>query len=68
MAIIFHFHFLAVGQAVNLANSMVKFPQECMKADKRSAIFSIAAPSLEEALRFEHFNAIEVLEKVSMNS
>ena len=30
----------AFGQAMNLAKEIVKFPQECLRADRESAIFA----------------------------
>lgn len=47
-----------LGQAINLATSLVKFPQECLRADRVSAYNSaFNASSLEEALEFEKSNA-----------
>ncbi|KAK7078358.1 hypothetical protein SK128_022053 [Halocaridina rubra] len=52
----------AVGQAVNLAQSLVKFPQGCMLADRNSALYaSYSAKSLEEALKYEHENGLPVI-------
>ena len=30
----------AFGQAMNLAKEIVKFPQECLRADRESAIYA----------------------------
>lgn len=52
------FYFVALGQAVNLADSLVKFPQACLLADRISAFNSIYnARSFEEAIAFEIQNA-----------
>lgn len=56
----------AVGGAYNLAQSLVKFPQECMLADRRSALnAALSANSLQEALKFEHDNGVPIVAKVS---
>jgi len=52
----------AFGQAVNLAKEIVKFPQECLRADRESAIHATySANSLEAALSFESENSAQVL-------
>ncbi|XP_071548556.1 enoyl-CoA hydratase EchA19-like [Panulirus ornatus] len=57
----------AIGQAVNLAQSLVKFPQECMLADRASALHAtFSARSLQNALQFEHENGIPVIRKESV--
>lgn len=57
----------AIGNAINLANSLCKFPQECLKADRLSAYHSTYnAQSLEEALKFESENSAPVLAKESV--
>ncbi|XP_076334665.1 putative enoyl-CoA hydratase isoform X2 [Tachypleus tridentatus] len=44
----------SLGQAVNLASSLTKFPQKCLRADRRSAYYSsFEAKSLTDALQFE---------------
>ncbi|XP_045114002.1 probable enoyl-CoA hydratase [Portunus trituberculatus] len=56
----------AIGQAVKMAQELLKFPQECMLADRASvynAVFN--AKSLQEALQFEHENGCPVIFKVS---
>lgn len=56
----------AVGGAYNLAQSLVKFPQECMLADRRSALHAtFSSSSIQEALKFEHDNGVPVIAKVS---
>ncbi|GFQ89270.1 probable enoyl-CoA hydratase, mitochondrial [Trichonephila clavata] len=55
-----------LGNAINLANSLCKFPQECLRADRFSAYHSsYNSQSLEESLRFEYQNASHVLTKES---
>lgn len=55
-----------LGQAINLATSLVKFPQECLRADRFSAYNSaFNANSLEEALEFEKNNATSAVLQVS---
>jgi hypothetical protein len=55
-----------LGQAINLATSLVKFPQECLRADRVSAYNSaFNASSLEEALEFEKSNATSAVLQVS---
>ncbi|XP_042240110.1 mevalonyl-coenzyme A hydratase sidH-like [Homarus americanus] len=57
----------AVGQAVNLAQSLVKFPQECMLADRASALHAtFSAKSLQESLQFESENGIPIILKESV--
>ncbi|XP_037087336.1 mevalonyl-coenzyme A hydratase sidH-like, partial [Pollicipes pollicipes] len=53
----------ALGQAVNLATSVAKFPAACLAADRRSAYHAaFDARSLEEALQFEHEHGLPVLD------
>lgn len=55
-----------MGQAINLATSLVKFPQECLRVDRVSAYNSaFNASSLEEALEFEQNNATAAVLQVS---
>jgi len=50
------------GQAVNLAKEIVKFPQECLRADRDSAInATYSAANQESAMEFESQNAAGVL-------
>ena len=54
----------AVGQAVQLALSIAKYPEECMLADRKSAYYStFSAKSFEDALLFEHENGKEIIVK-----
>lgn len=55
------------GQAMNLARQLTKFPQECMKADRNSAIYAtFSSKSLESSLQFESENALPILKKESI--
>jgi len=52
----------AFGQAVNLAKEIVKFPQECLRADRESALnATFSAKNLDEAMSFESENSAQVL-------
>ncbi|XP_032797272.2 mevalonyl-coenzyme A hydratase sidH [Daphnia magna] len=58
----------ALGQAVNLADSLKRFPQECLQADRRSAYYATySATSLEDALKYEFDNGVPILEKESVH-
>jgi len=55
-----------LGQAINLAASLVKFPQECLRADRVSVYNSaFNASSIEEALEFEQNNLTAAVLQVS---
>lgn len=57
----------AIGQAVKLAQELIKFPQECMLADRASAYNAVYnAKSLQEALQYEHENGVSVIFKESV--
>lgn len=57
---------VGLGQAINLATSLVKFPQGCMRADRVSAYNSaFNARSLEDALEFEKDNASPIVLQAS---
>ena len=59
----------ALGQAVQLADSLKKFPQLCMQADRSSAYYATySAKSLEDALQYENDNGKRVLELVLHNN
>lgn len=50
--------FPALGTAMNLATSLVKFPQKSLLADRASAHFAMFSPKpIEEALQFEKDNS-----------
>jgi len=52
----------AFGQAVNLAKEIVKFPQECLRADRESALHAtFSARNIDEAMSFESENSAQVL-------
>ena len=65
-----HLTFLAAyGHALNMAREIVKFPQECLKADRASAYHAtFASRSLEESLQYERENAMHVINEVSLKS
>eukprot|EP00095_Tigriopus_kingsejongensis_P007809 snap_masked-scaffold204_size260821-processed-gene-1.4 protein:Tk07809 transcript:snap_masked-scaffold204_size260821-processed-gene-1.4-mRNA-1 annotation:"hypothetical protein DAPPUDRAFT_304905" len=57
----------AFGQAMNMARELAKFPQECMRADRNSAIYATyASKTLESSLQFESENALPILSKESI--
>jgi len=52
----------AFGQAVNLAKEIVKFPQECLRADRESALHAtFSSQNIDEAMSFESENSAQVL-------
>ena len=54
--------FLALGTAMNLANSLVKFPQKSLLADRASAYFATFSPKqIEESLQFEKDNSSHLI-------
>ena len=56
----------AYGHAMNMARELARFPQECLRADRRSAYHAtFASRSLEESLQFEIENGLNVISKVS---
>lgn len=56
------FGWIALGTAINLAQSLVKFPQKCMLADRTSMHFgTFMAKQMEEALQFEKDNSSHLL-------
>lgn len=56
-----------LGQAINLANSLIKFPQECLRADRLSTYYNaFNANSYEEAFEFELNNGFPVVLKESV--
>lgn len=57
----------ALGQAYELAASIAKFPQECLKADRLSTYYTtFDAKSLEDALLYEYENGKSVIAKESI--
>ena len=58
---------VALGEAVKIAMSLCKFPQECLRRDRLSAFNSCYnGQSFEEAIKFEYENAIHVIGKESI--
>ena len=52
----------AFGQALNLAKEIVKFPQECLRADRESALHAtFSAKNIDDAMSFESENSAKVL-------
>lgn len=57
----------AFEEATKIAEQLLKFPQECMNKDRKSAYYAAyEARSLEGALRYEFDHGIEVMEKESL--
>lgn len=57
----------ALGQAVKLADSLEKFPPECLLADRESVFYSAySAKNYDDALNFEAENGQKVLIKESV--
>nr|CAD7265927.1 unnamed protein product [Timema shepardi] len=55
----------ALGQAINLANSLVKFPQVCLQADRTSTYHTaFSSCNIADALLFEWENAKYVIQMV----
>ncbi|KAF7386261.1 hypothetical protein HZH68_013393 [Vespula germanica] len=51
-----------LGQAINYAKSLVKFPQKTLLADRASTYFStFSTKQIDEALQFEKDNALHLL-------
>lgn len=54
----------AVEEAMKIAEQLVKFPQLCMNKDRQSCYYAaFEGKSLEDALKFEFQNGIEVVER-----
>ena len=52
----------AFGQAMNIAKEIVKFPQECLRADRQSSLYaSYSAKNMEDALNYETEHSAAVL-------
>ncbi|KAJ7261466.1 enoyl-CoA hydratase/isomerase family protein [Mycena rebaudengoi] len=55
---------LALEEAVRIARGLVRFPQLCMRTDRRSAYYAVfGAAGLEDALRFEFQGGKEIVER-----
>lgn len=57
----------SLGQAINLATSLVKFPQECLHADRDSTYNAAFNSAYKELLEFEKRNAMHVLGKEAID-
>ncbi|KAL1998291.1 hypothetical protein VTN02DRAFT_6462 [Thermoascus thermophilus] len=57
----------SLDEALRMAAELVKFPQVCMNADRRSAYYSTyGARSFEDALAFEYDNGVPVIDVESV--
>ena len=57
----------ALGQAFSLAHSLVKFPQQCLRADRKSAYYAaFDSDSLDEALSYEFERGKPIITKESI--
>ncbi|XP_058453957.1 probable enoyl-CoA hydratase [Malaya genurostris] len=57
-----------LGQAYNLANSVAKFPQDCINHDRTSMYYSVfEAKSLEDAMEYEVLSAGDSLLKQAVD-
>lgn len=56
-----------LGQGIQYANQIAKFPQDCMNKDRLSAYNAMySAKNFEEALKYEMENGLEVFQKESV--
>ncbi|OQR78437.1 3-hydroxypropionyl-coenzyme A dehydratase-like [Tropilaelaps mercedesae] len=56
-----------LGQALHLANQIKKFPQKCLRADRRSAYYAaFEATSTQDALDYERDKGMDVIFKESV--
>lgn len=56
-----------LAEAVQLAHSLIQFPQRCMNADRQSAYnAAYNATSIDDALRYEYENGIKVVVEESV--
>lgn len=57
----------ALDEAMRIAQSLLRFPQMCMRADLRSAHYGVFdAVSMRDALRFENDGGAQVIERESI--
>ncbi|XP_023241399.1 uncharacterized protein LOC111639703 [Centruroides sculpturatus] len=57
----------ALGNAIKVANSLVKFPQKCLRTDMASAYYAaFDAKSMEDAFRYEFENGKDVIGEESI--
>lgn len=54
------------GQAINLATSLIKFPQKCMNADRASAYNSAYCKVYDDLLKYETEHGIPILAEESV--
>lgn len=54
-------YFLALGQAINLASSLIKFPQECLIVDRESTYNAAYKKAYDELVKYEQRNSKRVL-------
>jgi len=53
----------ALGGALNFARSLSKFPQQCLRADRRSLFYAtFEAPSFDAAMDNEYFQGLPIVE------
>lgn len=53
--------------SIQLAHSLLRFPQKCMNVDRKSAYnAAYNASSLDEAMRYEYDNGISVIREESI--
>lgn len=56
----------ALGQAINLASSLVKFPQECLHIDRESTYNATFNRAYDELLKEERVNAKHLSAKATI--
>ncbi|XP_018571886.1 uncharacterized protein LOC108911430 isoform X2 [Anoplophora glabripennis] len=54
----------ALGQAINLASSLIKFPQDCLIVDRESTYNAAYNKAYDELMRYEQKNSKKVLRGV----
>ena len=59
--------FVGLSVAIQLAHSLLRFPQQCMNADRLSTYnAAYNATSLKDAMKYEYENGIKVLQEESI--
>lgn len=61
-----YFLFKALGQAIQIAGSLAKFPQKCMLQDRKTLYESAFSRSFQQLLEYERNNAIQVFNEESI--
>lgn len=56
----------SLGQAINLASSLEKFPQRCMNVDRKSAYNAAFVESFDKLVAYERDNGYEVVAQESV--